>query len=241
MRDTIRPIVKKELKTYFNSPIACIVFVVFLTATAVWFFLFNGFFTMNYASFRSYFSSFPFLFIIVIPALTMRLWAEEKKMKSDEILLTLPFSESQLVLGKFFGAFVLFLIMIALTLFVPFLVAFTGDFEPGELIGQYLGTALFGALCIAVGMFFSALSSNQISAFLVSILALAFLVLSGYFPMMIDVPDIVARVINTLFATHHFESFKKGILDSGDLIYFVGMTALFLYLNVRVLVLKKWK
>ena len=233
MRDTIRPIVKKELKTYFNSPIACIVFVVFLTASAVWFFLFNGFFTMNYASFRAYFSSFPFLFIIVIPALTMRLWAEEKKMKSDEILLTLPFSEAQLVLGKFFGAFVL--------LFVPFLVSFTGDFEPGELIGQYLGTALFGALCIAVGMFFSALSSNQISAFLVSILALAFLVLSGYFPMMIDVPDIVARVINTLFATHHFESFKKGILDSGDLIYFVGMTALFLYLNVRVLVLKKWK
>ncbi|MDY3939416.1 MAG: ABC transporter permease [Spirochaetia bacterium] len=241
MKSTVQPIVKKELKTYFNSPIAYIVFVVFLTAASVWFFLFNGFFAGNYASLRGYFSSFPFLFIIVIPAMTMRLWAEERKMKSDEILLTLPFTETQLVLGKFFGAFVLFLIMIALTLAVPFLTAFTGSFEPGEMIGQYLGTALFGALCIAVGMFFSSLCSNQISAFLVSVLALAFLVLSGYFPMMVEMPNALARIINTLFATHHFDSFKKGLFDSRDFIYFVGMTVLFLYLNIRILILKKWK
>lgn len=241
MKVAIGPIVKKELKSYFNSPIAYIVFVVFFVATAVWFFLFNGFFALNYASLRGYFSSFPFLFIMVIPAMTMRLWAEEKKMKSDEILLTLPFTENQLVWGKFLGAFLLFLIMIALTLLVPFFISFTGDFEIGELIGQYLGTILFGALCISVGMFFSALSSNQISAFLISLLALALLVLCGYLPMMIDMPNFLARIINALFATHHFESFKKGILDSKDLVYFLALTFFFLYLNSRVLIFKKWK
>ncbi len=239
-RLNISPIVNKELKSYFNSPIAYIIMVVFLFFTSFMLFFLQDFFGNNIASLRAYFSTMQFAFIVVIPAITMRLWAEEKKMKSDEILSTLPFRNYELVLGKFLSAFILFLIMIAITTILPIMVSFAGDFEAGEVITQYIGIILFGAFCLSIGLFVSSITNNQIIAFLISVFILVLLIVMGYLSIKINFPRPVAVVINSICMPYHFESFNKGLLDSRDILYFILGTIFFLYLNIKVLIFKKW-
>jgi len=177
MLSNIIPVIKKELKSYFNSPIAYVLVVTFLAFSSVWVFYLQTFFASNIASLRGFFSVIPIVFIIVMPALTMRSWAEEKKLGTIEVLMTLPFRESTLVLGKFIAALSLLLIMIALTLPLPLLLGRFGDFDWGEILGQYIGVVLLGAAGISVGMFVSSLMSNQISSFLISLFVLLVLTL----------------------------------------------------------------
>jgi len=145
MVSNVMPVIKKELKSYFNSPIAYVLVVTFLVFSSVWVFYLQSFFASNIASLRSFFSVIPIVFIIVMPALTMRSWAEEKKLGTMEVLMTLPFRESTLVLGKFIAALSLLLIMILLTLPLPLLLSRFGDFDWGEILGQYIGVVLLGA------------------------------------------------------------------------------------------------
>jgi ABC-2 type transport system permease protein len=236
----ILPILKKELKSYFNSPIAYILVVTFLVFSSIWIFYLQTFFAGNIASLRNFFSVIPIVFIIVMPALTMRSWAEEKKLGTMEVLMTLPFRESTLVIGKFLAAFTLLLIMIALTLPLPLLLSRFGDFDWGEIFGQYIGVVLLGAAGVSVGLFVSSLVANQISSFLISLFVLLVLTLISQVNLVFALPPWAAEAVNFVSLGHHFSNFQRGLIDTRDLLYYGIVSALFLYLNTKALVFRKW-
>jgi ABC-2 type transport system permease protein len=240
MLSNIIPVIKKELKSYFNSPIAYVLVVTFLVFSSVWVFYLQTFFASNIASLRSFFSVIPIVFIIVMPALTMRSWAEEKKLGTMEVLMTLPFRESTLVLGKFIAALSLLLIMILLTLPIPLLLSRFGDFDWGEILGQYIGVVLLGAAGISVGLFISSLMSNQISSFLISLFVLLVFTLISQVNIVFALPPWAAGMMNFLSFGYHFSNFQRGLIDTRDLLYYGVASGLFLYLNTKTLVFKKW-
>jgi gliding motility-associated transport system permease protein len=237
---SILSVVRKEMRSYFNSPIAYIVIVFFLVFTATWLFYVARFVAQDIASLRAYFGIMPLVFVGLVPALTMRSWAEESKLGTEEILLTLPYRESELVLGKFFGAYGLLVLVILLTVFVPFSVTSLGNFERGEIFGEYLGILLLGAAATSIGLFVSSVTKNQISAFILSAVALLFLTLINQVNAVVDLPTWLASVINYVSLQFHIQSFIRGVIDTRDVVYFLAITVLFLYLNVKTLVFRKW-
>jgi ABC-2 type transport system permease protein len=236
----ILPIIKKELKSYFNSPIAYILVVTFLVFSSIWIFYLQTFFAGNIASLRNFFSVLPIVFIVVMPALTMRSWAEEKKLGTMEVLMTLPYRESTLVIGKFLAALTLLVIMIALTLPLPLLLGRFGDFDWGEILGQYIGVLLLGAAGISVGLFISSLMANQISSFLISLFVLLVLTLISQVNRVLTLPPWAAGTVNFVSLGHHFSNFQRGLIDTRDLLYYGIVSALFLYLNTKTLIFRKW-
>lgn len=221
---------RKEMRTSFNSPVAYIVLAGFLVFTAVWTFVINDFFAADIASLRGYFGIMPIVFVVLIPAITMRVWAEERRAGTDEILLTLPTGEWTLVLAKYASSLCLVVIAIALTAFVPVSVRRLGDFEQGEILGQYIGLFLLAGSGVAIGQLASSLAKNQVSAFLFSALTLLALSLVG------DIP-----VLDYLSLDAHYRSFVRGIVDTRDLVFFVGVSALVLIANTRVLIFRKYR
>ena len=240
MMKNILPIIKKELRSYFNSPIAYIVVVTFLVFSSIWVFYLQTFFASNVASLRGFFSVIPIVFIIVMPALTMRSWAEEKKLGTMEVLMTLPFRESTVVMGKFLAALALLAIMVALTLPLPLMLSRFGNFDWGEILGQYIGVILLGAAGISVGLFVSSLTSNQISSFLISLFVLLVLTLISQVNMVFPLPPWAAGIVNFVSLGYHFSNFQRGLIDTRDLLYYAVVSALFLYLNTKTLVFRKW-
>ena len=240
MFTNIGPVIRKELKSYFNSPIAYVVVITFLVFSSIWIFYLQSFFAANTASLRGYFSVIPIVFIIVMPAITMRSWAEEKKLGTLEVLLTLPFRESTLVLGKYIAALALLAIMIGLTLPIPLLAARFGSFDWGEILSQYLGALLIGAAGISVGLFVSSLTTNQVSAFLVSLFVLLVLTLIAQVNVVLSPPAWAAGIFNFISLGQHFSNFQRGLIDTRDLAYYLLVSGLFLYLNTKTLVFKKW-
>ena len=237
---SILPVVKKELKSYFNSPIAYILVVTFLVFSSIWIFYLQTFFASNVASLRNFFAVIPIVFIILMPALTMRSWAEEKKLGTMEVLMTLPFREGTLVIGKFLAALALLLIMIALTLPIPLLLSRFGTFDWGEILGQYIGVVLLGAAGVSVGLFVSSLTSNQISSFLISLFVLLVLTLVSQVNRVFALPPWAAEFVNFVSFGHHFSNFQRGLIDTRDLLYYGIVSCLFLYLNTKTLVFRKW-
>jgi ABC-2 type transport system permease protein len=238
--NNILQLIKKELKSYFNSPIAYILVVTFLVFSSIWIFFVQSFFAGNIASLRNFFSVIPIVFIVVMPALTMRSWAEEKKLGTMEVLMTLPYRESTLVIGKFLAALTLLVIMIALTLPLPLLLSRFGDFDWGEILGQYIGVVLLGAAGISVGLFVSSLMANQISSFLISLFVLLVLTLISQVNRVFAIPPWAAGVVNFVSLGYHFSNFQRGLIDTRDLLYYGIVSALFLYLNTKTLVFRKW-
>lgn len=233
------PIVQRELRSLSNSPIAYVVILFFLVLGSVWFLFVSQFLYQNVASLRGYFSVVPILFIVVIPAVTMRSWAEEAKLGTSEILFTLPFRDYELVFGKFTASFALIASIAALTFPLPLTLRPLGDFQGGQIIGEYVGMLLLGAAGIAIGQFISALSTNQVSAFLASVALLAVLTLLVSLNDLSGLPLWAASILGYLSFSYHFASFDKGLLDSRDALYFALVAGLFLYLNVRWLSARK--
>ena len=236
----VLPVVRRELAGYFNSPIAYIVVVSFLVFTSLWLFYLNQFFARNEASLRVYFQVIPTVFVFLIPAVTMRSWAEERRSGTLEILLTLPFREGEVVAGKFLGAASLLAIMVILTLPLPLSLARFGSFDAGQIAGEYIGVFLVGAAGLAVGLLVSSLSANQISAYIFCGLILLALTLANQLSLIFGLPSWLAGAVNWISFGSHYESFRKGILDTRDLAYFLLVIALFLFLNTRVLLQRKW-
>ncbi len=240
MLHKILAVTKKELRSYFNTPIAYIFILFLLISTSVSLFYFQQFLGSNTASFRGYFSTFPLVFVFILPALTMRSWAEERKMGTDEILLTLPFREFELVLGKFIAALALLTLVLLLSLPVPLMLAPLGNFDTGQIFCEYLGTLLLGSAGISIGLFISAVSYNQISAFMFGVIALLAITMLGSLQFVLSLPIGLSRVLDYLSLDYHFKGFVKGILDSRDLGYFIFLSAFFLFLNGKVIALRKW-
>ncbi len=232
-------VARKELLGYFSSPVAYLVIVSFLVFTSVWFFVIHDFFAADMASLRSYYGIMPLVFVVLIPAITMRMWAEERAAGTDEILLTLPVGEMSLVFGKYLSALALVLVAISLTSFVPLSVRQLGEFERGEIQGQYIGLILLACAGIAVGGLLSSLFRSQISAFVATALILLFFTLAAELNAALDLPPGPAAVLRYLSFDHRFRNLNRGVLDTRDLVYFAGITAAALYLTAGSLVARK--
>jgi len=218
-------IFKKEFKAYFVSPIAYIVISVFLLVTG-WFF-FSTFFIYNQADMRSFFTLLPFVFSFIVPAITMRLFSEELSVGSYEILLTMPVTYLDVVVGKFSAAVVFIGAMLVPTLSYPIFISFIGQLDWGPIIGGYTGAMLLGATFSAAGLFSSSLSRNQIISFIIG-MAICF-ALTLLERMLFFVPADVVTILEYLGANYHFQNIAKGIIDSRDILYFVSMSFIGLY------------
>lgn len=222
-------IMKREIKAYFMSPIAYIVTGLYLLASG--FLFFNTFFLMNRAELRNFFGILPVTLSFFIPALTMRIMAEERRSGSFETLMTLPVTEFQIVLGKFLAAFISGGAMIAPTVFYAFTCFLFGKPDFAPIVCGYIGALFLIASFSAIGLFASSITKNQIIAFFTAFAICIVLTLISNF--LIFMPAFVVNVIDYLSAYSHFESISRGIIDTRDIVYFISLTALFFVLSVR--------
>ncbi|WP_037570666.1 ABC transporter permease subunit [Spirochaeta cellobiosiphila] len=221
---------RRELHSLFFSPIAYIIMTLFLVTTG-WFF-FSTFFIAARVDLRDYFSLLPMILTFVIPAMTMRSFSEEYRSGSYEILVTLPITRLEIVIGKYLSSLVMILIMIAPTLIYPFFVGVTGDLDWGPVIGGYVGAVFLASAFCAIGIYASSLTHNQIVAFIIAVAVNFFLVLVD--KMLILLPGFLTGFLQYLGADYHFQSIAKGVIDSRDLIYFVSVTYVALHLTYLV-------
>ncbi len=218
-------IFKKEFRAYFVSPIAYIVISVFLLVTG-WFF-FTTFFIYNQADMRNFFTLLPLVFAFIVPAVTMRLFAEELNTGSYEILLTMPVSFTSVVIGKFMAAVAFIGTMLIPTISYPIFISFVGKLDWGPVIAGYIGAIMLGAAFSAVGILSSSITRNQIVAFIIG--AVICFALTLVERIMFFVPANLVTVIEYLGANVHFQNVAKGIIDSRDILYFVSVSFVALY------------
>lgn len=224
MRQVIH-IFKKEFNTYFISPIAYIVIAIFLIVTG-WFF-FSTFFLFDQANLRNFFGLLPITFAFVIPAITMKLFAEELNVGSYELLMTLPVRFRDVILGKFFAGVAFCACMLLPTLAYPLTVTLLGDLDWGPVWGGYTGALLLGAAFTAIGLFASSLTRSQIIAFIIG-MAICFC-LTLIDKMLIVLPQNILGFVAYLGADFHFRNIAKGIIDTRDIVYFVSVIFIGLY------------
>lgn len=232
----VYPIFKRELKAYFNSPIAYIVITVFLLISG-WFFS-SSLFLVNQATLRGAFGIIPLIFVFVVPAITMRLISEEKKSGTIELLVTMPVKDLEIILGKFLAALVLLTIAILLTLTYAITVSLLGDVDGGPVLGGYLGLILMGAAYLSIGIFVSSLTENQIVAFIISFLIIFALFILDQILMFI--PSGLVSFFEYLSIDYHFANISRGVIDTRDLIYYISVIFFSLLLAVRSLESRKW-
>jgi ABC-2 type transport system permease protein len=236
----IRAVALRELRAYFNSPIAYVFLLVFAGTALFTFFNIEAFFARGQADLRGLFESIPLLTLLLVPALTMRLWAEETKQGTIETLLTFPVRDVELVVGKFLASWALLAVALLLTLPLAVTVSFLGDLDWGPVIGGYLGALLLGAAYLAVGQFISAVTENQILAFILAFvfcLALYGLgteLFSGLFS------DSTGAILRALGSGSRFESIARGVIDLRDILYYLSLTLFFTGLSVCALRVKRW-
>ncbi len=224
-------IAKKEFKNYFVSPVAYIVIGVFLVVVG-WFF-FSTFFIYNQASLRKLFELFPYVLAFIIPAITMRLFAEEKNDGTIETLKTLPYTDFEIVAGKFIGAFFFSIVMVLPTLSYVVFISTIGDLDGGAVFGGYIGTFFLLASFVAIGIFSSSLTKNQVVSFIIAALFSNFLVLLKTF--LVVFPESIVGFFRVLSVGYHFENFAKGIVDSRDIVYFLSLVVIFLIATLEVI------
>ena len=222
-------LLKRELFTWFNSFVAWLLTGLFLISTGLLFF--STFFIRQVATLRYFFSLLPILFSFFIPAITMRLFAEESRSGSLETLMTLPVSSAQVVAGKYLAAFISSAVMLLPTLSYAFTAKMFGSPDIGPIIGGYLGALFLAASFSAIGIFASASSKNQIVAFFIGFAICIILSIIDNFLVLL--PAGITSFLTFFSANTHFESISKGIIDSRDLLYFISITIIFLGLTVK--------
>lgn len=223
-------IMKRELSAYFTSPIAYIVTGLYLIITGILFF--STFYIYNRAELRLLFTYLPLLLSFFVPALTMRVFAEEKRVGSIETLMTLPVTEVQVVTGKYLASFISTLIMIAPTLLYIIPAEVFGSPDYGPIVGGYLGAIFLCASYTAIGIFATSITKNQIIAFFTGfIICIALTMIDSF---MIFLPAQIVSFFSYISANSHFNSIARGIIDTIDLIYFISLTALFFTITVKI-------
>lgn len=239
MKQTLS-ITRKELSAYFGSPMALIFVGVFLAVTLFAFFWISTFFARGIADVRPLFHWMPILLIFLVAALTMRQWSEEQRSGTLEVLLTLPVSKVQLVLGKFLAVLALVALALALTLFLPITVSLMGNLDWGPVVGGYLAALLMAAAYTAIGLFISSRTDNQIVALILTVLVCGLFYAAGAQGVTHYVGTGLATVLQALGAGSRFESIQRGVIDLRDLIYYVTLAGVFLVLNGVSLDRKRW-
>lgn len=224
-------IMKKELMSYYTTPIAYIVISIFLVVTG-WFF-FSSFFLYNQAELRGFFKLLPIIFAFFIPAISMRLFSEEENTGTFEILMTLPVSIYDIVIGKLLASSVFVILMLFPTMIYAVSVAYVGDLDIGPVIGGYLGSVLLGCAFSSIGIFSSSLTRNQIIAFIISFTICISLSLIDAFKFFL--PSYIIDVVQYLGVDYHFANISRGIIDSRDIIYFLSLIAIGVIGTVQII------
>jgi ABC-2 type transport system permease protein len=247
---------KKELRTYFTSPIAYVVIIIFLILAG--FFFYSGYAYFNLISFqamrsaqtmvgvnvidwvlRPLLGNISVFFMLLMPLLTMRLFSEEKKTGTIELLFTYPIRDSELLLGKYIACLTVFLLMLGLTFIYPLMMHLFGTLPWGPVLTGYLGLVLLGAAFIALGIFASSLTENQIVAAVLAFGALLFFWVIGWAANF--APIKVGKVLTQISLLEHFDNFAKGIIDTKDIVYYITLILFFLFITLRSLESKKWR
>jgi ABC-2 type transport system permease protein len=236
-------IMRRELRSYFLTPVAYVFIVIFLILSNTFTFYLGNFYERGQADLTPFFNFHPWLYLFLVPALSMRLWAEERRSGSIELLMTLPLELWQAVLGKFLATWIFTALALALTFPIWITVNYLGDPDNGAIAAAYIGSLLMAGGFLAVGSCISATTRNQVIAFILSVTACFALLLSG-FPMVLDLfsawaPQALVDTIASLSFLTHFSSISKGVIDLRDLVYFALLIAAMLYANAIVLELKK--
>ncbi len=234
----VMTIARKEFGTFFKTPVAYIVICAFQILVG-WLF-FATYFPSKEASMRNFFEWLPFTFMIFAPAISMRMWAEERKIGTFETLLTLPVTDTAIVCGKFFAAIGLLGSMLLLSTPIALIVAYTSaaPVDVGPIVGGYLGALLLGGTYIAMGLFASALTENQIVGFILGLLFASVFYFIGLPVLSGVLPSFLAEPLRLLSVNFHFENIGRGVIDSRDIVYYVSMIAVFLMGNVAAVRLR---
>ena len=239
----VTAIFKRELQSYFRTPVAYVFIVIFLVLMGTFTFYLGGFYERGQADLAGFFNYHPWLYLFLVPAISMRLWAEERKSGSIELLMTLPVTPLQAVLGKFLAAWCFTGIALFLTFPIWITVNYLGDPDNGVVVAAYIGSLLMAGGFLAVGSCISATTKNQVIAFILAVVACFLLLLAG-FPLVLDVfsawaPQALVDAVASLSFLTHFASISKGVIDLRDLVYFALLIGVMLHANTIVLQLKK--
>jgi ABC-2 type transport system permease protein len=234
--DSILTIYKKELRSYFTSPVAYIVIVVFLIITG-WFFTSN-LFVAGVVTMRGVLDIIPFILIFFIPAITMRTFAEEKKTGTIELLLTKPITDFEIIIGKFLSTLTFAALALAPTIIYVISLTFLGPIDIGAVISAYIGLILMCGIYVSIGLFASSLTENQVVAFIV-----CFLIVFALFMLnkiLVYMPAGIVSILEYIGTDYHFGSISRGVIDSRDIIYYLSGITIMMYLTRTALESRKW-
>ncbi len=229
----IKAIVKRELGGYFTSPIAYVFLVIFLLLTGFFTFTVGSFFERGEASLVSFFTWHPWLYLFLVPAVGMRLWSEERRLGTLELLLTMPITTWQAIVGKFLASWLFLALALVLTFPVAITVNWLGDPDNGVIFAGYVGSLMLAGSYLAVSCMTSSMTRNQVISFILSVLICLFLILAGYEPVTgllsrVMSPQVV-EVIAAFSVMTHFEGFQRGVLDARDMIFFLSVMGFALF------------
>lgn len=236
-------IFRREMNGYFSTPLAYVFVVIFLVMMSVFTFYIGNFFARNQASLQPFFTWHPWLYLFLVPALGMRLWAEERKSGTIELLMTLPVSMLEAVLGKFLAAWAIIGLALLLTMPIWVTVNILGSPDNGVILAGYLGSLMMAGAYLAVCSCISTLTRNQVIAFVLSVVACFAFLLAG-FPLVLDffrawLPQVALDGIKTLSFLAHFEAIVKGVIDFRDVLFFLSFIAFWLYASAWLIERKK--
>ena len=236
-------IAKRELGAYFGTPLAYVFAVIFVALTGVFAFYFGNFFDRGQADLAGFFLYHPWLYLILVPAIAMRLWAEERKSGTIELLMTLPVSTWEAILGKFLAAWAFIGVALMLTFPMWITVNMLGDPDNGVIFTIYIGSFLMAGAFLAIGSAISALSKNQVIAFIVSAVICFLFVMSGVEMVQntakLVLPEFLVQAVSQLSFLTHFDKVARGLLDLPSVFYYLSMIAFFLFANVVIIEQKK--
>lgn len=229
-------IYKKELRSYFYSPIAYALIGLFILLSSVFFLIIN--LQGSYADFSGNLSTMGFLLLFIVPILTMKILAEDRKNGTEVLLVTSPASISEIVIGKYLATLTVFLIMVAMTLIYPLILFIFGKPPVAQLVGAYVGFVLLGAAFIAVGVFASSLTENQVVAAIVSLVSLVVMWLMDSIAGFVG--GFAAKVLSWVSLLSRYNEFNRGILDLAPVIYFISFIVVFIFITIQVIERRRW-
>lgn len=234
---------KRELGGYFATPVAYVFIVIFLFTTGIFTFYLGSFFERGQADLKPFFNFHPWLYLLLIPAISMRLWSEERKLGTIELLMTLPVGQAAVVLGKFLAAWCFTAIALALTFPMWLTVTYLGHPDHGVIVASYLGSLLMAGGYLAIGACISATTKNQVIAFVVSVVVCFLFTVSGA-PIVLDfftawAPATLLQAIASFSFLTHFNAITEGVIDLRDIVFFISLMAAWLFANAIVVDLKK--
>jgi ABC-2 type transport system permease protein len=241
--DNVVIIFKREFSGYFATPIAYVFLAIFVFLSGIFTFYLGSFFDRGQADLEPFFQFHPWLYLFLIPALAMRLWAEERRGGTIELLFTLPITMAQAVLGKFLAAWAFTAIALVLTFPIWITANYLGNPDNGVIVASYLGSLLMAGAFLSIGSCVSALTRNQVIAFVVSAVVCLGFVLSG-FPMVLEfvsswAPQFLVQAVSSFSFLSHFNDISKGVIDLRDIVFFVSLIVFWLFANAVVIDLKK--